>query len=142
MGRYEKMKQAVEAQGGVHVVTLGDLRSAIGVARLGPYVLEDIANQLRQEGLEYFPRLTLDDNPAPRQWHPVRLILANPASPIYKAMKAIEDPTEDGDAFLADLGTSAPVATAARAEQKLQRVRGALQDALAVLDEPDDAETA
>lgn len=142
MGRYEKMKEKVQDSGGVHVVTLGELREAIGISRLGPYVLADIATQLHQEGLDYFPAASLDDNAAPRQWHEVRLVLRDSSSPIYKAMKAIEDPTEDGDAFLVDLGTSAPAATAARAEGRLERVRGALQDAIAILDEPTDAEPA
>lgn len=139
MGKYDKMKKAVEQCGGVSVVTLRELREAIGVSRLGPYVLADIASQLHQEGLDYFPAHTLDDNPAPRQWHEVRLVLRDPGSPIYKAMKAIEEPTEDGDTFLSDLGTGAATATAARAEDRLERVRGALQDALAILNEPSNA---
>ena len=110
--------------------------------RLGPYVLETVADKLHQEGIHFFPNWIIADNKAPRQWQEVRLVELDPNSPIYRAAKAIEDPTEDGDAFLCELATNSATASAARADSQLQRVRGALKDAIAILDEPKDAEVA
>ena len=140
MGNYDEMKVRIKEGGGVAVATLGELREAIHQQRLGPYVLEAVAERLHQEGIEFFPAWVIKDNSAPRQHHSVRLVDLNPSSPIYKAVRAVEDPTDDGDDFLRGLATSSPTATAARIEDQLKRVRGALEDAVAILDEPEDAD--
>ncbi|WP_159807755.1 hypothetical protein [Cellulomonas citrea] len=141
MATYDLMKKRIKSSGGVATATLGELREAINQARLGPYVLQDIAKGLEREGIAYFPSVTIDDNKAPRKWEEVRLILADQSNPIYKALRAIEDPNADGDAFLVSLAAAGtPVADVARYEDRLKRTRGALEDALAILDEPSDAE--
>lgn len=140
MGSFDQMKSRIKDAGGVETVTLGELREAISQQRLGPYVLKAVGDGLHQEGIEFFPRWVIEDNVAPRQHHLVRLIALDPSSPIYKAARAVEDPTSDGDDFLRSLATSSPTATAARVEDQLKRVRGALDDAIAILDEPEDAE--
>jgi len=142
MGDYDDIKKRIKAGGGVTTATLGELREAIQQQRLGPYVLETVAEKLHQEGIDFFPNWIIAGNTAPRQYHQVRLVELNPNSPIYRAAKAIEDPTEDGDAFLCGLATSSATASAARADSQLQRVRGALEDAIAILDEPEDADVA
>ena len=140
MGDYDAMKKRIKEEGGVATATLGELREAINQQRLGPYVLEAVGERLHQEGIEFFPTWVIKDNNAPRQHHAVRLIELNPNSPIYKAVRAVDDPTGDGDDFLRGLATSSATATAARVENQLKRVRGALADALAILDEPEDAD--
>ena len=141
MATYEVMKKRIKAGGGVATATLGELREAIGQARLGPYVLQDIAKGLEREGIAYFPSVMIDGNKAPRKWEEVRLVLADQGNPIYKALRAIEDPNSDGDLFLVSLAaTGTPVADVARFENRMKRARGALEDALAILDEPADAE--
>ena len=142
MGSYDVMKLRIKDGGGVATANLGELREAIKQQRLGPYVLETVAEKLHQEGIDFFPEWVIKENSAPRQHHEVRLVELNPNSPIYRAMKAIQDPTEDGDAFLCGLATSSPAATAARVEGRLKRVRGAIEDAIAILNEPDDADAA
>lgn len=140
MGKYDEQRARIEASGGVTVATLGELRQAIGQARLGPYVLADIAKNLEREGIAYFPADVIDDNKAPRQWEEVRLLFADQNNPIFKALKAITDPTTDGDTFLTTLaGAGNPIADVARLDDRLTRARGAIEDALAILDEPTDA---
>lgn len=140
MGYYDAMKQRIKADGGVTTATLGELRDGIQQARLGPYVLENVAEKLRQEGIDFFPEHVIRDNPAPRQHQEVRLVALDPNGPIFRLMKAIQDPTQDGDDFLRALGAGSSAAGLARLESRLERVRGALEDAVAALDEPDDAD--
>lgn len=140
MGKYDAMKARVREGGGLAVATLGELREAIGLQRLGPYVLKDVSDTLKREGLDFFPRDTIENNPAPRQWEAVRIVEIDPNSPIYKAMKAIEVPAPDGDVFLISLATQSAAADAARLQSRVQRARGAIEDALAILNEPDDVE--
>ena len=140
MGTYDEMKSRIVRHDGVATASLGELRGAIGQARLGPYVLQDIAKGLEREGIAYFPSAVIDHNEAPRQGELVRLVLSDQNSPIYRAMRAIQDPTSDGDKFLASLTVEgSPIADVARFEDQMERTRGALQDALAILNEPSSA---
>ncbi len=58
--------QVSEAQ--IEVVTLQQLREALGYKKLGPRVLSDVSQKLAGQGLGYFPRYVIDDNDLPRAW--------------------------------------------------------------------------
>lgn len=82
----------------VVVVTLGDLRKAIGYDRLGKYVLDELASSLEGEGLGYFPLDMIDANPEPRQWQEVRVYRRGKG--IGRVIQAITNPTPAGDRVL------------------------------------------
>lgn len=82
----------------VVVLTLGDLRKAIGYERLGKYVLDEISSSLEGEGLGYFPLDVIQANPEPRQWHEVRVYRRGKG--IGKVIQAVTDPTPAGDRML------------------------------------------
>jgi len=135
VGDYDDMKDRIKEGNGVAVTTLRELREAINIARLGPYVLQQVSDKLHRAGIDYFPRAVIDTNPAPRQDQEVRLVLQDQSSPIYKALSAIDKPDRDGDAFLVGLATQSPAAEVARLEDQILRAKGALADAQAALDE-------
>lgn len=82
----------------VVVVTLGDLRKAIGYDRLGKYVLDELSSSLEGEGLGYFPLDMIEDNPEPRQWQEVRIYRRGKG--IGKMVQAVTNPTQAGDRLL------------------------------------------
>jgi hypothetical protein len=82
----------------VVVVTLGDLRKAIGYDRLGRYVLDELASSLEGEGLGYFPLSMIKDNPEPRQWQEVRIYRRGTG--LSKLIQAVTDPSPSGDRVL------------------------------------------
>lgn len=86
---------------GVLKVTLANLRDAAEYKRLGKGVLEELATKVRGIGAEYFPNYVLDSNESPRGSDEVRLVLAD--SQVGKLVRAIQDPTESGDALLGNI---------------------------------------
>jgi hypothetical protein len=105
----------VDEQGGVGAVTLGELRDAVESEKLGKLVMQRITQELAAHGLGYFPRGLLDANPTPRQHQQVRLYRKG-SNAAARAIEAVLDPSEVGDAFLSELGNN-------NAQDLLARVR-------------------
>lgn len=103
MAKFEKIEQVAEVahDQGLVVVSLLDLREALGYKKLGVRVLDDIVQALRGQGLGYFPREVLEDNEAPRQWDEVRVF--DISSNLGKVVKAIQEPSEKTDRFLLEI---------------------------------------
>ena len=89
-------------EGGVLVVTLGELRDAVAAGKLGVHVMTRIARELKAAGLGYFPLATLEDNESPRQGEELRVYLTNsPAAPV---IEAVLHPSKSGDKRLTEVG--------------------------------------
>ncbi len=123
--------------GVITTATLEELREAIGQRRLGPNVLGTIREQLKQEGLEYFPAWVLDSNSAPRKTQTVRICKLDTASAVFKIVQAVQEPTEAGDEALRQLETG-PTALALATSDKLERLRAAIEDAMSILKEDEE----
>jgi hypothetical protein len=106
MADFETMEELKEqaSEGQIEVVTLQQLREALGYKKLGPRVLSDVSQKLAGQGLGYFPRYVIDDNDLPRAWEEVRIYLKD--SPVGKVIQAVLDPTETGDQYLLEASGS------------------------------------
>lgn len=94
----------VDEQGGVGAVELGELRDAVNADKLGKLIMGRIALELASHGLGYFPLEVIESNAAPRQHQVVRLYRkGNNAA--AKAIEAVLTPSDNGDAFLAELSS-------------------------------------
>ncbi len=82
----------------VVVVTLGELRKAIGYDRLGKYVLDELSSSLEGEGLGYFPLDMIEDNPEPRQGQEIRVYRRGRG--VGKIIQAVTNPAPSGDRVL------------------------------------------
>jgi len=105
----------VDEQGGVGRVELRQLRDAVDADKLGKLVMQRIARELSAHGLGYFPREVLDDNDQPRQHQSVRLYRKGTGQ-TARAIEAVLEPSDVGDAFLNDLNTD-------NAREMLSRIR-------------------
>lgn len=106
MGDYESIEDlghAVDENGGLLAVTLGDLREILNYSRLGAKVLNEIAEALRKEKLGYFPRETLLNNPTPRFTAQVRIY--RQISKLGELIEAVVDPDDAGDELLRNTAT-------------------------------------
>lgn len=92
------VKTAVEANGNLLQVTLGELREALGYNRLGVRVLQEIASALSGEGLGYFPLWVLDANDTPRYENSLRVY--KKGSAVGGAIDAVLEPSNVGDDLL------------------------------------------
>jgi hypothetical protein len=123
----------VEAGGGLATVTLGDLKEVVGVRRLGKFVLSDIKDWLRREGLNYFPLAILDENPVPRQEQELRIYKSDRMSPIFRAVDAVLDPSAKGDEFIRSLAGEASTQQLGDLQARIERAREALEEAQSYL---------
>jgi|SRR6266536_552238 len=88
----EKIKAAVEADGGIKSYDMGDLRDAAGWGKLGNRNVVDIANLLANHGLGHLPAtrtLPTDQNEL------VRLYVER--SPLGRIVQAVLSPSRQGD---------------------------------------------
>lgn len=97
------LAEAVETDG-IVLTNIGELREMLGFKRLGVRVLDQIARDLRAEGLGYFPRDVLDNNSEPRQWEDVRIF--NLTSAVGRVVLAVQEPSEKNDTFLLEASGS------------------------------------
>ncbi|WP_369036549.1 hypothetical protein [Streptomyces adonidis] len=96
---YQELRAKVEADGGLRVVTMRDLRNVEGVSRIGSQVPGKISQQLGSHGMGHIPaELPSDQN------SPVRLYVLG--TPIADAVDAILEPSPNGDAILRGVGDS------------------------------------
>lgn len=112
----QDLGQWVDEQGGVGLVTLGELRDAVEAEKLGKLVMRRISQELASHGLGYFPREVVDANEVPRQHQQVRLYRKG-SSAAARAIEAVLNPSEVGDRFLAELGADDAQATLARVRE-------------------------
>lgn len=136
MGKFDDIKADVEEHGIVEL-ELQQLRDAHGVKRLGGNVLAEIGQALQAEGLAYFPEWIIEANAQPRQNQTVRLCLADTSSLIFKVVRAVQAPSDAGDKTLLSLAGEAGAARAEEVEDRLARVRAAIEDAMEILKEED-----
>ncbi len=105
MSTYTGMSEvgdAVDENGGLLAVSLGELREALGYNRLGVRVLGQIATSLAGEGLGYFPEWVLtDQNPAPRYGDVVRVF--RKGTGVAEVVTAVLEPTDRGDERLKEI---------------------------------------
>jgi len=94
----EEVKSAADAQGGLIVASLLELREAMGYGRLGERVLVQIAKELENHGLGYYPAHILDENATPRQHEMVRIYIKN--SKMGEIVASVLSPTDHGDELL------------------------------------------
>ena len=120
MGNYKNMSDiagAVDENGDLLAVSLGDLREALGFKRLGVRVLSEIANELRGAGLGYFPTDILEDNEVPRYGDWVRVYTKR--TQLGQLIESVIDPTDNGDERLRDASSGEGGAAAV----KLARIK-------------------
>jgi hypothetical protein len=88
---YEKLRDAVEANGGVLTIPMGVLRDVHGMDRLGIHVRANISRELAGMGLAHYPRSLPD-----RQHAHARIY--KQGSPVAKIVSAVltVDPKTDG----------------------------------------------
>jgi hypothetical protein len=96
---YQELRAKVEADGGLRVVTMRDLRNVEGVSRIGSQVPGKISQRLGSHGMGHVPALLPNS-----QNSPVRLYLLG--TPIADAVDAVLDPTPKGDEILRGVGDS------------------------------------
>lgn len=108
----EKFRKLVEDNGGLHPVTMGELRDEHGAAKLGTHVRARISRELRSHGLGHFPVQL------PAYGHEeVRLYFLG--SSIEELVMGVMEPSEQGDEALreaADPGST-------RATEMLNEIR-------------------
>ena len=104
---YQELRAKVEADGGLRVVTMRDLRDVEGVRRIGSQVPGKISQQLGLHGMGHIPAL-LPGN----QNSPVRL-----GTPIADTVEAVLDPSLKGDEILRRVGD------AEAREDRLRQIR-------------------
>lgn len=113
----------VREQGGLLETTLGDLRMELGYSRLGRWVLEEIADYLKNQDLGYFPvwKLEPEANKEPRKEQ--RLWLYSLDGSVRAQLLAAVLHPEDNDVFAALDGLAAGRHAALSPEQKLDLVK-------------------
>lgn len=93
----------------VVVVTLEQLRDALGYRRIGTLVLAEMKQKLAGSGLGYFPRDILDNNSSPSQYEEIRVYLKD--SNVGKIVESVFEPTVAGDTFLAGFNDNSDTST-------------------------------
>ncbi len=99
MGEYSSTKEvlkAVEDNGGIMTMTMGEIRDACGFERLRSNVVDTISRKLHAVGLGHYPRTLPED-----QNRPVRLYTSE--SMFGEWFEAALRPGEDNDAKLKGL---------------------------------------
>lgn len=96
-GTFEELRKAVEANGGLMVVTMYDLREAHGAAKLGVHVRREISGGLAAVGLGHFPH----ELPS-YQEEKVRVFRRG--TPIADLVDAVLSPSDFGDERLREAG--------------------------------------
>ncbi|MFF0909731.1 hypothetical protein ACFWZW_03460 [Microbacterium enclense] len=108
MTKYNSMKDvasAVDENGDLLPVSLGELREALGYNRLGVRVLNEIAAKLAGEGLGFFPLDVLSEqNDAPRYGDVVRVFKKGTA--LGQVVTSVLEPTVAGDERLKEIAGS------------------------------------
>ncbi len=93
MATYEELREETIAAGGLLATEMIELKEAQNSGRLGIHVRNAISDKLESLGLGHLP----DDLP-PNQGDEVRLYQLG--TPLAKVIKAVSDPSEDGDDLL------------------------------------------
>ncbi|MFC0628799.1 hypothetical protein [Kribbella deserti] len=114
------------AEGGLVQATLGELREELGYRKLGRWVLNEIAENLRDTGLGYFPLNALDGEQVinPRKEDTV-WVYDRDGGPRAQVIDAIVNPGKNVKAVLSSHVEGAKVAMTA--EQKLEAITRIVQ---------------
>lgn len=94
----QQIRRRCEDAGGLLQVTLGELREAEGVKRLGRHVMVQIRRSLDGAGLGYFPHDVLNSDSGLRQTTEIRVYLPN--TPVGRVIHAVVKPSAAGDDLL------------------------------------------
>lgn len=129
-GAAEEVLGKLDNGGGFATVTLRELKDVMGVGRLGTIVLADIRRWLVRNGVGYFPKNVLEGNDQPRQDQELRIYRTDRGSALAAVVAAVLDPTMDGDRVLGALSQDSSTQRAEELEERLERTRAALEDAL------------
>lgn len=95
-----ELRKVLEDVGGIDEVPMWQLRDIAGWGKLGVNVVINIANQLRDHGLDTLPHgapLPLDQN------RTVRVYVQQ--SRVGRTIKAVLEPSAEGDLLLREIGT-------------------------------------
>jgi len=128
---------------GVQQVTLRELRDIHGTARLGRYVLAEIAHELKLNKILFTPKRLLNGayNDKPRQDQVLWLTIDEPANTAALAIKAVENAQEEGGRNdelktlkalrkLLKSSSGSALTKTSTIRQSVDQARAALQDAL------------
>ena len=97
-GTWGELQDEVTANGNLLCVELQRLRGLTGKAKLGRWVAQEIAQNLRDRGLGYWPREILDVAEDLRATQQLRIYMNN--SKVGGLINAVLDPGEQGDGRL------------------------------------------
>ena len=109
----------VKNKGGIMTVSMGDLRDAYGVAKLGIHVLNSIEEELSKRAIKIRGKLTLS------QWDYVRLYHSD--SEFNKLVEAYENLTEDSDNYLRKL-TNKNEEECTKLKRKISEIKDIVDD--------------
>jgi hypothetical protein len=94
-----RLREQIEANGGIDVVPMWRLRDAAGWDRLGVNVVKDIASKLRRGGLATLPAMDV----LPYTQHtPVRVYVTE--GRVGEVISAVLEPSAKGDKLLREIG--------------------------------------
>lgn len=99
----DTIRDMCEENGGVLIVTLGELRDAVDAGKLGVHVMRRISRELKAAGLGYFPLAVVEENDQPRQSDELRVYRTN--SPAAPYIEAVLYPSAAGDKRLTEVGS-------------------------------------
>ena len=97
---YAKLRDHIEAQGGIATVPMWQLRDGAGWDRLGVNVVKDIARKIERAGIATLP--ATDVLPYSRD-EVVRVYLVN--SRVGRVIEAVLEPSKAGDKLLREIGS-------------------------------------
>lgn len=111
----QELRELLEESDGLEVVTLQELRESIGYRKLGPLVLNSVAEKLVGQGIGYFPEWVIDANDMPRGRQEVRVFLKD--SQLGRIVQSVLEPTDTGDRRLLELVGEGDSSAADKLEQ-------------------------
>lgn len=106
---WEDLISAVDAGGGFHTLTMGELRDAYGVGKLGIHVVKGISEKLAGLGFAHYPR------ELPQYQHE-RIRVFRMGVPVAKIIAAVLNVDEASDQILRSVKGS-------EAEDTLRKIR-------------------
>ena len=108
---YDDLSQHVDAEEGILLMSMGDLRDVHGAGKLGSNVVAGIADKLASVGLGHSPA-SLPTS----QWG--RALIYRKGSPLARLIEAINEPSDKSIEVLKEVGTRS-----SEASDTLRRIR-------------------
>jgi hypothetical protein len=94
-----KLREEIEAKGGIEVLPMWRIRDAAGWDRLGVNVVKDIASKMRRGGLATLPAMDV----LPCTQHALVRVYVREGR-LGKVISAVLEPSYDGDKLLREIG--------------------------------------